>query len=93
MSSACTPSLVGIASPVLELNFPFKPWIIVHGGQKIQSNRVDSPVMRQFKFDRFEINALKLQAVSHNTTHLIIPASTLVLAQTLTSVTISQGSF
>ena len=51
MSSACTPSLVGIASPVLELNFPFKPWIIVHGGQKIQSNRVDSPVMRQLKFD------------------------------------------
>ena len=29
---------------------------------------------------------LKLQAVSHNTTRLIIPASTLVLAQTLTSV-------
>ena len=27
MSSACTPSLVGIASPVLKLNFPFEPWI------------------------------------------------------------------
>ena len=43
------------------------------------SNRVDAPVMRQLKIDRFEINALKLQAVSHNTTRLIIPASTLGL--------------
>ena len=47
-------------------------------------------------FDQLQLlitNTLKLQAVSHNTTRLIIPASTLVLAQTLTSVTISQGSF
>ena len=40
-------------------------------------SRVDSPVMRQLKIDWFKINALKLQAVSHNTTRLIIPASTL----------------
>ena len=39
--------------------------------------RVDSPVMRQLKIDWFEINTLKLQAVSHNTTRFIIPASTL----------------
>ena len=39
--------------------------------------RVDSSVMRELKI---EINALKLQAVSHNTTLLIIPASTLQAA-------------
>ena len=43
MSSACTPSSVGMASPVLEFNFPFKPWIIVHGGQKIKSNKSRFP--------------------------------------------------
>ena len=31
------------------------------------------------RIDWFEINALKLQAVSHNTTRLIIPASTLIM--------------
>ena len=38
------------------------------------AHRVDSLVMRQLKIDWFEINALKLQAVFHNTTCLIIPA-------------------
>ena len=42
-----------------------------------KSIRVDSLVMRQLKIDRFEMIALKLQAVSHNTACLIIPASTL----------------
>ena len=42
-----------------------------------KSIRVDSLVMRQLKIDRFEMIALKLQAVSHNITCLIIPASTL----------------
>ena len=42
-----------------------------------KSIRVDSLVMRQLKIDRFEMIAFKLQAVSHNTTCLIIPTSTL----------------
>ena len=47
MSNACTPTLVGMASPVLELklafkfgqNFSFRPWTIVHGGQNIESTQ------------------------------------------------------
>ena len=35
-------------------------------------------VMRQLKLNWFKINALKLQAVSHNTTRLIIATSTLI---------------
>ena len=48
MSNVCTPILVGIASPVSEIlplfrlpskwpKSPFRPWTIVHGGQKIES--------------------------------------------------------
>ena len=48
MSNAWTPILVGVASLVSELwllfaclqkrpKFPFGPWTIVHGGQKIES--------------------------------------------------------
>ena len=40
--NACTPILVGMTSPVSEIlllsktaNFPFDPWTIVHGNQKI----------------------------------------------------------
>ena len=47
MSNACTAILVGVASPVLEIllhfvlpskweKFPFGPWTIVHGGQKLE---------------------------------------------------------
>ena len=43
------------------------------------NTRVDALVMRQLKIDRFKMIALKLQAVSHNTTRLIIAASTLTL--------------
>ena len=42
MSHACTPILVGVVSLVSEIlvpsktaNFPFDPWTIVHGHQKI----------------------------------------------------------
>ena len=42
-------------------------------------NRVDALVMRQLKIDRFKIIALKLQAVTHNTTRLIIAGSTLLV--------------
>ena len=42
MDYACTPILVGVASLVSEMmlpskrsNFPFQPWTIVHGHQKI----------------------------------------------------------
>ena len=48
MPNACKPILVGVASPVSEIllifrlpskrpKFPFGPWAIVHGGQKIES--------------------------------------------------------
>ena len=48
MCNAYTPNLVGVASLVSELwllfdclqqmaKFPFGPWTIVHGGQKIES--------------------------------------------------------
>ena len=48
MSNLCTPILVGMASPVSEIlplfrllskwpKFPFRPWTIVHGHQKIES--------------------------------------------------------
>ena len=50
---------------------------MLYSAAVLQLHRVDAPVMRQLKIDLFEINALKLQAVSHNTIRLIIPASTL----------------
>ena len=39
--------------------------------------RVDALVIKWIKIDWFKIIGLKLQAVSNNTTHPIIPASTL----------------
>ena len=43
----------------------------------MHKSRVDAPVMRHLKFLYFKNNTLKLQAVSHNTICLIIPAPTL----------------
>ena len=43
----------------------------------ILASRVDALVMRQLKIDWFKMIALKLQAVSHNTSHPIITDSTL----------------
>ena len=52
MSNACTPILVGVASPVLEILLLLKNgqislsdhglFIIVHGHQKIESHRINS---------------------------------------------------
>ena len=53
MCNACTPILVGLASPILEILllfggfkkwpiFPFRPWAIVHGCQNIKINRIGS---------------------------------------------------
>ena len=42
--------------------------------------RVDALVMRQLKIDSFKMIALKIQAVSHNTTHPIIVDSALLVS-------------
>ena len=55
--------------------------------------RVDAPIMRQLKIDWFEIYPLKLQAVSHNTTRLIIPASTILCIKTVLCVLLYNYQF
>ena len=53
MCNACTPILVGLASPILKILFlfgcfqkwpifPFGPWAIFHGCQNIKINRIGS---------------------------------------------------
>ena len=49
---------------------------VMNDEKTITVNRVDALVMRQLKI--FKMIALKLQALSHITTHLIIAASTLL---------------
>ena len=58
MSNACTPILVGVTSPVSEIlllsnlaKFPFGPWTIVHGREKIELIRIGSKNFMQVEVD------------------------------------------
>ena len=73
MSNAFTPILVGVTCYLQKRsNFPFRPWTIVHGHQKIQSIGIDSKNSCKYKLMRHACTPI-LVGVTSSFLEILLP--------------------
>ena len=82
MSNVCTPILVGVTSPVSEIllpsktaKFPFDPWTIVHGHQKIQSIGIGSKNSCNYKLMSNVCTPI-LVGIASSVSEILLPSKT-----------------